>query len=164
MTSRFHWGLSHVMRYMKHSFQCNNLMRDFLVIQSRQLLAIGTNWMWDVDNNTPSTPRVFAKGELQQVYADPSVDLERMSSVQDVLSVCCFSDEFLKMYSSEFHSFQSTYQSRHMKGFERCFWVEDQGTWHQQKLRAEIFRGLLWRGYKLNFLNAIWQKKNPSGD
>ena len=38
------------------------------------------------------------------------------------------------------HSFRSMCQSGRMKGFERCFKVEDQGTWRRQNLHAAILR------------------------
>ena len=38
------------------------------------------------------------------------------------------------------HSFRNMCQSRRIKGFERCFKVEDQGTWRRQNLHAAILR------------------------
>ena len=47
---------------------------------------------------------------------------------------------FLRRIFSVCHSFQSMCQSGRMKGFERCFKVEDQGTWRRQNLHAAILR------------------------
>ena len=43
---------------------------------------------------------------------------------------------FLRRIFSVCHSFRSMCQSGRMKGFERCFEVEDQGTWRRQNLHA----------------------------
>ena len=49
-------------------------------------------------------------------------------------------DEFLRRIFSVCHSFRSMCQSRRMKGFERCFKDEDQGTSRRQNLHAAILR------------------------
>ena len=47
---------------------------------------------------------------------------------------------FFRRIFSVCHSFRSMCQSGRMKGFERCFKVEDQGTWRRQNLHAAILR------------------------
>ena len=47
---------------------------------------------------------------------------------------------FLRRIFSVCHSFQSMCQSGRMKGSERCFKVEDQGTWRRQNLHDAILR------------------------
>ena len=50
-------------------------------------------------------------------------------------------DEFLQTYFLSMPQLsQSMCQSGRMKGFERCFKVEDQGTWRRQNLHAAILR------------------------
>ena len=61
------------------------------------------------------------------------------------LLVSYFVMNFLRRIFSVCHSFQSMCQSGRMKGFERCFKVEDQGTWRRQKLDAAILRPLAKR-------------------
>ena len=56
------------------------------------------------------------------------------------LLVSYFVMNFLRRIFSVCHSFQSMCQSGRMKGFERCFKVEDQGTWRRQNLHAAILR------------------------
>ena len=64
------------------------------------------------------------------------------------LLVSYFVVNFLRRIFSVCHSFRSICQSDRMKGFERCFKVEGQGTWCGQNLHA--FR-------------AIWRKKDSPG-
>ena len=47
---------------------------------------------------------------------------------------------FFRRIFSVCHSFRSMCQSGRMNGFERCFKVEDQGTWRRQNLHAAILR------------------------
>ena len=47
---------------------------------------------------------------------------------------------FLRRIFSVCHSFRSMCQSDRMKGFKRCFKVEDQGTWRRQNLHAAILQ------------------------
>ena len=56
------------------------------------------------------------------------------------LLVSYFVINFLRRIFSVCHSFRSMCQSGRMKGFERCFKVEDQGTWRRQNLHAAILR------------------------
>ena len=50
-------------------------------------------------------------------------------------------DEFLKTYFLSMPQLSKLMcQSGRMKGFERCFKVEDQGTWRRQNLHATILR------------------------
>ena len=56
------------------------------------------------------------------------------------LLVSYFVMNFLRRILSVCHSFRNMCQSGRMKGFKRCFKVEDQGTWHQQNLYAAILR------------------------
>ena len=56
------------------------------------------------------------------------------------LLVSYFAMNFLTRIFSVYHSFRSICESGRMKGFERCFKVEDQGTWRRQNLHAAILR------------------------
>ena len=56
------------------------------------------------------------------------------------LLVSYFVMNFLRRIFSVCHSFRNMCQSGRMKGFERCFKVEDQGTWRRQNLHAAILR------------------------
>ena len=56
------------------------------------------------------------------------------------LLVSYFVMNFLRRIFSVCHSFRSMCQSGRMKGFERCFKVEDQGTWRRENLHAAILR------------------------
>ena len=56
------------------------------------------------------------------------------------LLVSYFVINFLRRIFSVCHSFRSMCQSGRMKGFERCFKVEDQGTWCRQNLHAAILQ------------------------
>ena len=56
------------------------------------------------------------------------------------LLVSYFVMNFLRRIFSVCHSFRSMCQSGRMKGFERCFKVEDQGTWCRQNLHAAILQ------------------------
>ena len=71
------------------------------------------------------------------------------------LLVSYFVVNFLRRVFAVCHSFRSMYQSGRMKGFERCFKVEDQDTWRRQNLHASIFCDRLRRGNKLTFMSAI---------
>ena len=78
------------------------------------------------------------------------------------LLVSYFVMNFLRRIFSVCHSFGSMCQSGRMKGFERCFNVEDQGTWRRQNLHAAIFDRLR-RGYKLSSMSPILGKKSRYG-
>ena len=54
------------------------------------------------------------------------------------LLVSYFVMNFLRRIFSVCHSFRSMCQSGRMKGFERCFKGEDQGTWCRQNLHAAM--------------------------
>ena len=56
------------------------------------------------------------------------------------LLVSYFVMNFLRRIFSVCHSFRNICQCGRMKGFERCFKVEDQGTWRRQNLHAAILR------------------------
>ena len=56
------------------------------------------------------------------------------------LLVSYFVINFLRRIFSVCHSFRSMCVSGRMKGFERCFKVEDQGTWYRQNLHAAILQ------------------------
>ena len=62
---------------------------------------------------------------------------------------------FLRRIFAVCHSFRSMYQSGWIKGFERCFKVQDQGTWRRQNLHASIFCDRQRTGYKLTFMSTI---------
>ena len=59
--------------------------------------------------------------------------------IRVVLSVSYLSVSYFVIFSV-CHSFRNICQSGRMKGFERCFKVEDQGTWRRQNLHAAILR------------------------
>ena len=74
-----------------------------------------------------------------------TIGTNRMCVIQVALSasyllVSYFVMNFLRRIFSVCHSFRSMRQSGRMKGFERHFKVEDQGTWRQQNLHAAILR------------------------
>ena len=71
------------------------------------------------------------------------------------LLVSYFVVNFLRRVFAVCHSFRSMYQSGRMKGFERCFKVEDQDTWRRQNLHASIFCDGQQTGYKLTFMSTI---------
>ena len=56
------------------------------------------------------------------------------------LLVSYFVMNFLRHIFSVCHSFRNICQSGRMEGFERCFKVEDQGTWRRQNIHAAILR------------------------
>ena len=67
---------------------------------------------------------------------------------------------FLTRIFSVCHSFRSMCQSGRMKGFERCFKVEHQGTWRRQNLHAAILRPPAKR-LQTKLYEPIWGKKSP---
>ena len=56
------------------------------------------------------------------------------------LLVSYFVMNFLRHIFSVCHSFRNICQAGRMEGFERCFKVEDQGTWRRQNIHAAILR------------------------
>ena len=79
------------------------------------------------------------------LYDDLFLLLSSMCVIQFVLPVSYllvsyFVMNFLRRIFLVCHSFRSMCQSGRMKGFERCFKVEDQGTWRRQNLHAVILR------------------------
>ena len=98
----------------------------------------------------------------KSLYDDLLLLLSSTCVIRVVLSVSYllvsyFVMNFLRHIFSVCHSFRNMCQSGQMKGFERCFKVEDQGTWRRQNLHAAIFNRLR-RGYKLSFMSHIWGK------
>ena len=70
----------------------------------------------------------------------PSTCVIRVVLSVSYLLVSYFVMNFLRRIFSVCHSFRNMCQSGRMKGFERCFKVEDQGTWRRQNLHATILR------------------------
>ena len=77
--------------------------------------------------------------------------------------VSYFVMNFLRRIFSVCHSFRSICQSGRIKGFERFFKVEDQGTLRRQNLHVAILRQPGERIQKLSFMRAIWRRRDPSG-
>ena len=81
----------------------------------------------------------------KNLYDDLLSLLSSTCAIQVVLSVSYllvsyFVMNFLRRIFSVCHSFGSMCQSGRMKGFERCFNIDDQGTWRRQNLHAAILR------------------------
>ena len=123
-----------------------------------------------VETTIASTPCAFHDNsrQLQEICFRGFLRLvlQIVLSVSYLL-VSYFVMNFLRRIFAVCHSFRSMYQSGWMKGFERCFKVEDQGTWRRQNLHVAIFCDRLRRGYKILKplwvpVLAIWGKKDPS--
>ena len=82
-------------------------------------------------------------------------DVIRVVLSVSYLLVSYFVVNFLRRVFAVCHSFRSMYQSGRMKGFVRCFKVEDQDTWRRQNLHASIFCDRQRTGYKLTFMSTI---------
>lgn len=67
-----------------------------------------------------------------------------------------WSPDFLKSVFSICHSIRITCQSGRVKGFERCFKVEDR--WRISR-RQQNHRPCL--GHKISFMSPIWGEKSP---
>ena len=87
------------------------------------------------------------------LYDDLLSSLSSTCVIQVVLSVSYllvsyFVMNFLRRIFSVCHSFRNICQSGRMKGFERCFKVEDQGTWRRQNLHAAILQRIQIKLYE----------------
>ena len=141
--------------YMNHSLPGTRrvissiITRNFFVIRNKQPMTIGTNRIHiSRDDNlrqhhvlSTTTPDNCKKN----LYDDLLSLLSSTCAIQVVLSVSYllvsyFVMNFLRRIFSVCHSFGSMCQSGRMKGFERCFKIEDQGTWRRQNLHAAILR------------------------
>ena len=109
------------------------ITRNFFVIQNKQPLTIGTNRMCiSRDDNmrqhhvlSTTTPDNCKK----TLYDDLLSWLSSTCGVVLSVSYLLVSDlivNFLRRVFSVCHSFRSMCQSGRMKGFERCYKVEDQ--------------------------------------
>ena len=136
---KFHKGFSKGTHYMKNSLLDTRrvissiITRNFFVTRNKRPKTIGTNGMCisrdDNCVNTMSFPRQLPT-TARKLF---TTILFRFVAFFDVCNTSCpvgklpfgflLCDEFLKTY------FLSMCQSSRMKGFERCFKVEDQGQW-----------------------------------
>ena len=176
---KFHWGFSYLTHYMKHSLLGTRgtissiITRNFFETRNKQPLTIGTNRMCIsiddccVNNHVLSTTTLDCKKTL---YDDLLSLLSSTCVIRVVLSVSYllvpyFAMNFVRRIFSECHSFRSMWQSGRMKGLERCFQVEDQGTrstWRRQNLHAAILRPPAKR-IQIKAYERIWRKKDPYG-
>ena len=124
------------------------ITRNFLVTRNKQPMTIGTNRMCiSRDDNCVNTmcfprqlptARKFFTTICFRCFALLCV-IRVVLSVSYLL-ISYFVMNFLRRIFSVCHRLRSMCQSGRMKGFERCFKVEDQGTWRRQNLHAAIFR------------------------
>ena len=103
---------------------------NFFVTRNKQPMTIGTNRMCTSRDDNCANTMCFPR-QLPTTAVVLSVSY---------LLVSYFLMNFLRRIFSVCHSFRSMCQSGRMKGFERCFKVEDQGTWRRQNLHAAILR------------------------
>ena len=110
-------------------------------------MTIGTNrtCISRDDNcvNTMCFPRQLPTPARKRTLCDDLLSptcVIRVVLLVSYLLVSYFLINFLRRIFSVCHSFRSMCQSRRMKGFERCFKDEDQGTSHRQNLHAAILR------------------------
>ena len=147
---KFHWGFSYVTHYMKHSLLGTRrvissiITRNFFVAWNEQPMTIGTNRMCisrdDNCANTMCFPRQLPTTARKLSTTISSTSVIRVVLSESYLLVSYFVMNFLRRIFSVCHSFRNMCQSGRMKGFERCFKVEDQGTWRRQNLHAAILR------------------------
>ena len=147
---KFHWGFSNVTHYMKHSLLGTRrvilsiITRNFFVTRNKQPMTIGTNRMCisrdDNCANTMCFPRQLPTTARKLSTTISSTCVIRVVLSESYLLVSYFVMNFLRRIFSVWHSFRNMCQSGRMKGFERCFKVEDQGTWRRQNLHAAILR------------------------
>ena len=136
--------------YMKHSLLGTRrvilsiITRNFFVTRNKQPMTIGTNRMCiSRDENCPNTlcfPRQLPTTARKLFTTICFRCLIRVVLSVSYRLVSYFVMNFLRRIFSVCHSFRSICQSGRMKGFERCFKVEDQGTWRRQNLHAAILR------------------------
>ena len=128
---------------MKHSLLSSRrvissiITRNFFATRNKQPMTIGTNRMCISRDDNCANTVCFAR-ELSTT-AGKLFFLDVIRVVLSLLSVSYllvsyFVMNFLRRIFSVCHSFQSMCQSGRMKDFERCFKVEDQGTWRRQNL------------------------------
>ena len=147
---KFHWGFSYVTHYMNHSLLGTRrvissiITRNFFVTRNKQPMTIGTNRMCisrdDNCSNTMCFPRQLPTTARKLSTTISSTCVIRVVLSESYLLVSYFVMNFLRRIFSVWHSFRNMCQSGRMKGFERCFKVEDQGTWRRQNLHAAILR------------------------
>ena len=134
---KFHWGFSYITHYIKHSLLGTRrvissiITRNFFVTWNKQPTTIGTNRMCiSRDDNVPSTT---TPDNCKKTFYDDLLSLLSSTCVIRVvlsvsyLLVSYFVMNFYRCIFSVCHSFRNMCQSGRMKGFERCFKVEDQG-------------------------------------
>ena len=124
--------------YMKHSLLGTRrvilsiITRNFFVIQNKHPKTIGTNRMC-FPRKLPTTTRNLLSWLS-------STGVIRVVLSVSFLSVSYFVVNFLRLIFSVCHSFRTMCQSGRMKGFERCFKVEDQcNILRPPAMRIQIF-------------------------
>ena len=147
--------------YMKHSLLGTRrvissiITRNLFVTRIKQPMRIGTNRMCTSRDDraiaiTMCFPRQLPT-TARKLITTICLRCKKWSwlfscVIRVVLSVSYllvsyFVMNFLRRIFSVCHSFRSMCQSSRMKGFERCFKVEDQGTWRRERnLHAAILR------------------------
>ena len=110
------------------------ITRNFFVTRNKQPMTIGTNRMCISRDDIAPTPCAFHDSCRQLQELSSTCVIRVVLSVSYLFSFLCF----LRRIFSVCHSFRSMCQSGRMKGFERCFKVED--TWRRQNLHAAILR------------------------
>ena len=136
--------------YMKHSLLGTRraissiITRNFFVTRNKQPMTIGTNRMCisrdDNCANTMCFPRQLPTTARKLSSLLSSTCVIRVVLSVSYLLVSYFVMNFLRRIFSVCHSFRNMCQSGRMKGFERCFKIEDQGTWRRQNLHAASLR------------------------
>ena len=145
MWIKFHWGFSHVTYYMKHSLLGTRRVISSIIIpnfvtRNEQTMTIGTNWMCISRDDNCVDNHVLSTTARKMLSLLSSTCVIRVVLSLSYLFVPYFVMNFVKRTFSEYHSFWSMCESGRMKGFERCFQVEDQGSiWRRQNLHAAIF-------------------------
>ena len=147
---KFHWGFSYVTNYMKHSFLRTRrvissiITRNFFMTRNKQPMTIGTSRMCisrdDNCANTMCFPRQLQPTARKLFTTICFRCFLRRVWYELSFLVSYFVMNFLRRIFSVCRSFRNMCQSGRMKGFERCFKVEDQGTWRRQNLHAAILR------------------------
>ena len=89
-----------------------------------------------LSTTTPDNCKKILYDDLLSLFSSTCVIRVVLSA--SYLLASYFVKNFLSRIISVCHSFRSMCRSGRMKGFERCFKVEDQGTWRRQKLHAAI--------------------------
>ena len=136
---------------MKHSLLGTRKVISSIITRNFFVTEINNQWQSEpiecalVETTIASTPCAFHDNSRLQENSLPRFVFVSTCVIRVVLSVSYllvsyFVMNFLRRIFSVCHRLRSMCQSGRMKGFERCFKVEDQGTWRRQNLHAAIFR------------------------